>query len=197
MHRHAKPLVDTLAGVVARHILHRAWAEQARAIERTKVEEHLIERGQISRRSVATTTGHTGTPESWSIALGKDHMLTTLRALVSASQVLMQGIRHPNPQPVESEWLRDVVTDILTVVLAGNGLDEDRLYPVGGSAVIFDPCSWLPFQGEVTDLLTQPVVVFPCRRGHVGIGKAGLMGQHLGQGYLSLAVFGKLWNVIG
>src|SRR5215813_14575095 len=43
VHGHAKPLVDTLARVVARHILHRAWAEKACAIERTEMEEHLIE----------------------------------------------------------------------------------------------------------------------------------------------------------
>jgi hypothetical protein len=43
----------------------------------------------------------------------------------------MQGIRHPYPYPFESQWLRDIVTDILTVVLTGNGLDQDRLYPMG------------------------------------------------------------------
>src|SRR5262252_6170702 len=154
VHGHAKPLVDTLARVVARHILHRAWAEKACAIERTEIEEHLIERGQISRRSVPTTAGHTGTPEGWSIALGESHMLTALSALVGASQVLMQGIRHPHPQPVESEWLRDVVADILTIVLTGNGLDQDCLDPMGGGAVIHDLCPRLPFQGDVAHLLT-------------------------------------------
>ena len=66
----------------------------------------------------------------------------------------MQGIRHPNPHTRESEWLRDVVADILTVVLTGNGLDQDRLYPMGGGRVILYPGSRLPFQGEVADLLT-------------------------------------------
>src|SRR5947207_15924944 len=123
MHGHPKPLIDTLAGVIARHILHGAGAEQARAIERAEVEEHLIKRVQISRRSVPTATGHAGTPEGRGIALGEGHMLATLRTLVSTSQMIMQGIRHPYPYPLESKWLCDVVTDILTVVLTGNGLD--------------------------------------------------------------------------
>ena len=64
-----------------------------------------------------------------------------------------------------------MVTDILTVVLTGNDLDQDRLYPMGSGAVIHDPCSRLPFQGEVTDLLAELVVVFPCRRVTLALGK--------------------------
>src|SRR5262249_24506195 len=135
-------------------ILHRAWAENTCAIERAEAQEHLVERRQISRRSVPTPSRHAGTPESRGIALGKGHMLTTLRALVGANQAVMQSIRHPNPHPVESEWLRDMVADILTIILTGNGLDQDCLHPMGGGAVIHDPCSRRPFQGEVTDLLT-------------------------------------------
>src|SRR5262249_18511304 len=160
VHGHAKALVDTLARVVARHILHRARAEQACAIERPEVEEHLIERGQISRRSVPATAGHTGTPEGRGIALGEGHMLTTLGAFVGANEVLMERIRHSHPYPLESKWLRDVVTDILTIVLPGNGLNQERLHPMGRSAVIHDPCSRLPCEGEVTHLLTEPGMVF-------------------------------------
>src|SRR5437879_10109991 len=38
VHGHPKPLVDALTSVVARHILHRAWAEKARTIERTEAQ---------------------------------------------------------------------------------------------------------------------------------------------------------------
>jgi hypothetical protein len=80
-------------------------------------------------------------------------MFTAGGAFISANQVVMQGIRHTHPHPLESERLRDIVTDILTVVLTGNGLDQDRLDPMGGSAVIHDLRPWLPFQSEITDFL--------------------------------------------
>src|SRR5712691_5595365 len=102
-------------------------------------------------------------------------MLTTCRALVGAYQTLVERIGHAYTQPLEPEGLRDVVADVLAIVLPGYGFDQHGLDPMGRGAMIHDSGAWFPFQGEVADLLAQQVMVFPGCRRHVRIRETTLV----------------------
>src|SRR2546421_10872325 len=102
-------------------------------------------------------------------------MLTTRRALIGAYQMVVQRIGHAYAHSLEPQGLRDVVTNVLAIVLPSHGFDQDGLHPVGGSAMIHDSCTRFPFQGEVADLLAQHMMILPRCRRHVGIGETTLV----------------------
>src|SRR5215510_7719881 len=97
VHRHAKTLVEAIPSVIPRHILHRAWTQNRRAIERPKVEQHLVECHHIRRRGITTSPRDSGPPEGWGIAVREKSVLSALGALVGPHYSVVQGIWHPDP----------------------------------------------------------------------------------------------------
>ena len=57
MHRQAKALVDAVSGMITRHVLDGTRSQDAGAIERSEVEQHLIEGHQIGGGAVSSPPG--------------------------------------------------------------------------------------------------------------------------------------------
>src|SRR5687767_4727254 len=103
MHRHTEALVDAVAGVITRHILDRTRPQDAGAVQRSEMEQHLVESHEIRRGTVASATRHARSPERWAVTILEQLVLPALGALICARQSIVQRIRHTDTQAMQRQ----------------------------------------------------------------------------------------------
>ena len=109
-------------------------------------------------------------------------------------------VRQPDIELVaEPERLDHPGADELAIIDLGDRLDQHCRDPMSGGRVILHDRAGRPFQGEIAHRLAQQRVIFPGgrRHRHRGAREAALMGEHLEQRDVALAVAGELRDVVG
>src|SRR5438132_1645816 len=122
MHRDAVHLcIRHFAGLVARHVIDQPRRQDALAVQRTLVEQALVQRGDAARGAVTAAAGQTSDANGAAVVAR-----LAVAAYFDAAMILF--FRDADVDIIgNTERRHDALADGVAIILAGDGFDDHRL----------------------------------------------------------------------